>query len=332
MARPCPAWSGVWSSDSAESMSDARLLAQAEREVGLRHGREAFDLSRRLPDICVSAREVASSVMHGVHGRRRAGIGEAFWQFRPFTPGESASRIDWRRSARDDRTYVREREWEAAQTIWLWIDRSPSMAFVSTLAQHSKLDRALVLGLAAADLLVRGGERVGLLELTRPIASRTVVDRLAQALASDSDHVDAELPRPRPLPSRSRAILIGDWLSDAAAVVSTLQSLASEGARGHLIAVTDPVEESFPFAGHIEFNDVDSTARLRLGEARTLRDIYLARLASHRDRLAAACRSLGWSFAVHRTDRPASEALLRLAVIVAEGGSPADRPTASGAR
>ena len=186
-------------------MSDARLLAPGERDVGLRHGRDAIELARRLPDICVSAREVAGSVMHGVHGRRRAGIGEAFWQFRPFAPGESASRIDWRRSARDDRTYIREREWEAAQTVWLWIDRSPSMAFVSRLAQQSKLDRALVLGLAAADLLVRGGERVGLLGLTRPIASRTVVDRLAEALVLASSHADDELPRPAPLPSRSRA-------------------------------------------------------------------------------------------------------------------------------
>ncbi len=193
-------------------MSDARLLAPGERDVGLRHGRDAIDLARRLPDICVSAREVASSVMHGVHGRRRAGIGEAFWQFRPFAPGESASRIDWRRSARDDRTYVREREWEAAQTVWLWIDRSASMAFVSRLAQQAKLERALVLGLAAADLLVRGGERVGLLGLTRPIASRAVVDRLAQALVLASGHAEDELPRPAPLPSRSRAVLIGDWL------------------------------------------------------------------------------------------------------------------------
>lgn len=310
-------------------MSDARLLADAEREVGLRHGRDAFDLARRLPDICVSAREVASSVMHGVHGRRRAGIGEAFWQFRPFTAGESASRIDWRRSARDDRTYIREREWEAAQTIWLWIDRSPSMAFVSALALNSKLDRALVLGLAAADLLVRGGERVGLLDLTRPIASRAVVDRLAEALISGSGKAEAELPRPAPLPSRSRAVLIGDFLSDAATVVSTLQGLASDGAKGHLVAITDPVEESFPFAGHVEFKDVDSAARMRLGEARALRDTYLARLAAHRDRIAAACRSLGWTFAVHRTDRPASEALLRLAMLITDAGSRSGSPDAA---
>ena len=301
-------------------MSDARLLASAEREIGPRQGRDAAALARRLPDICVSAREVAASVMHGVHGRRRAGIGEAFWQFRPFTPGESTSRIDWRRSARDDRTYIREREWEAAQTLWLWVDRSPSMAFVSRLAQQAKLDRGLVLGLAAADLLVRGGERVGFLELTRPIASRNIVDRLAQALMASPERQEAELPLPAPLPARSRAILVGDWLSDTAEVTATLQALAANGAKGHVVAIADPVEESFPFDGHIEFTDVDSAARLRLGEARSLRDTYLIRLAAHRDAIAGACRRLGWSFTVHRTDRPASEALLRLAVLIADGG------------
>ena len=122
--------------------------------------------------------------MHGVHGRRRAGPGETFWQFRPFVSGEPANRIDWRRSARDAHAFVREREWEAAQTLWLWFDRSPSMDFRSDLAQSRKLDRAAVLTLALADLAVRGGERVGLLGLSRPLAARDVIDRFAEILAA----------------------------------------------------------------------------------------------------------------------------------------------------
>ncbi len=303
-------------------MSGARLLPEAERIVGHAHARDALALAGRLPDICVSAREVASSVMHGVHGRRRAGVGEAFWQFRPFVAGEAVSRIDWRRSARDDRTYIREREWEAAQTLWVWIDRSPSMAFRSDLALQSKLDRALVLGLAAADLLVRGGERVGLLGLTRPMASRRIVELMAEALIRSAEAASTELPQGASLSPRSRGILIGDWLCDADDFASTLRALSADGARGHVIAIADPVEESFPFGGHVEFADPDSTARLRLGEASSLRQTYLERLGAHRDALLTACRQLGWSFGVHRTDRPASEALLRLAILSADGGSP----------
>ncbi|MGI3899463.1 MAG: DUF58 domain-containing protein [Janthinobacterium lividum] len=307
-------------------MAEAQTTQRATAPP-LHHARSALDLARRLPELAVSAREAAASVMHGVHGRRRAGVGEAFWQFRPFTAGESASRIDWRRSARDDRTYVREREWEAAQTVWVWIDRSPSMDFASDLAKVSKQDRALVLGLATADLLVRGGERVALLGLTRPMAARNVVDRFAEVLAGAEGLRAAadELPPPEPLPARSRALLVGDCLSDAETVASRIAVLGSAGALGHVIAVSDPVEETFPFSGHVEFADTDGPTRLRLGQAASLRDTYLGKLAAHRDRIAEACRRQGWTFALHRTDRPATEALLRLATLLADGGSAAPR-------
>ena len=295
----------------------ARPTAALAPQVG-----SALDLARRLPDLAASAREAAAGVMHGVHGRRRSGVGEAFWQFRPFTTGESASRIDWRRSARDDRTYVREREWEAAQTVWVWIDRSLSMDFASHLAHASKLDRALVLGLAAADLLVRGGERVALMGLTRPVATRAVVERFAEVLSGPDGARSApdELPPPEPLPARSRALVISDLLSGADDLASRLALLGSAGALGHVVAVCDPVEETFPFAGHVEFADTDGPTKLRLGDAASLRATYLGKLAAHRDRIADACRRQGWTFAVHRTDRPATEALLRLATLLADGG------------
>ena len=43
--------------------------------------------------------------------------------------------------------------------------------------------------------------------------------------------------------------------------------------------IADPVEETFPFSGHTEFVDVDSPARLRVGQAETFRDDYIRRLA-----------------------------------------------------
>ncbi len=315
MARPCRRSSAASSGGSASDV-EARLLPQTQRFVEARHGRDALDLAQRLPDLVVSAREIAGSVMHGVHGRRRAGTGESFWQFRPFVHGEAAVGIDWRRSARDDRTYIREREWEAAHTVWLWIDRSPSMAYVSSLAQQSKLDRALVLGLAAADLLVKGGERVGMPGLVPPIARRTVVDYLAHAMVVEArrdGYSPAELPPAIPLPARARALFIGDFLSDAGEVARSVATAAANGAGGHFLMIADPVEETFPFEGHIELSDSDGPNRLRIGEAQTLRSVYMERLAAHRDAIRSACRAKGWTFSIHRTDRPASEAMLRIA-------------------
>lgn len=296
-------------------MADARLLDPNESVVATTQRQGALELARRLPSLVIAAKEAAATVMHGVHGRRRAGVGETFWQFRPFMWGEPAARIDWRRSARDDRIYVREREWEAAHTVWLWIDRSPSMAYVSTLALQSKLDRALTLGLAAADLLVRGGERIGMAGLTRPMAARDIVDRLGEAMVQEArrdGHVPTELPPRDAAAPRAQFVWLSDFLSDPNDIRDTLQAIAARGAAGHAVMISDPVEDTFPFAGHTEFLDVDSEARLRAGEARAFKADYELRLARHRDAVREACASRGWSFALHRTDRPASEALLNL--------------------
>src|SRR3954451_12660092 len=119
-------------------------------------------LAARVPRLILEARRVASTVIHGLHGRRRAGAGENFWQYRRFTNGEPSHNVDWRRSARDDHLYVREREWEASHTIWIWPDRSPSMTFISQLANDTKLERVVVVAFALAEILVEGGERVGI--------------------------------------------------------------------------------------------------------------------------------------------------------------------------
>ena len=142
-------------------------------------------LAATMPRLILEARRIAATVIHGLHGRRRAGAGESFWQYRRFNSGEPSQNVDWRRSARDDHLYVREHEWESAHTVWLWPDRSPSMAFASKQARDSKLERGLIVTFALAELLVAGGERVGIPGLMNPTASRSVIDKMAQAMLHD---------------------------------------------------------------------------------------------------------------------------------------------------
>ena len=284
---------------------------------------EAATLAARLPSLVVAARQVAHSLMHGVHGRRRAGPGETFWQFRPFVSGEPAARVDWRRSAREDRAFVREREWEAAHTIWIWFDRSPSMGFFSRLAPCAKVDRAAVIAFALADLAVRGGERAGLVGLTRPLATRGVIERFAEAVATDERHRGAPpagLPSFDAIRSRAKAALIGDFLGDAEAVSRVVGALAAQGVEGQILMISDPVEETFPFVGHTEFLEAGGPARLRAPRAQDLRESYLKRLAAHREAIRAACAQRGWGFALHRTDQSAAQALLALRARLAGPG------------
>ncbi|WP_293858671.1 DUF58 domain-containing protein [uncultured Alsobacter sp.] len=300
-------------------MLKVRVLDETQRTAGPRQATDALDLARRLPRIVIEARRIAATAAHGIHGRRQAGTGEAFWQFRHFTSGEPANRVDWRRSARDDHYYVREKEWEAAHTVWLWTDRSASMAYASSLAQAPKVERAVVLGLALADVLVRGGERVGHLGLTNPVASRGIVDRLAEALAADK--TAADLPPALPLAPLTEAVLIGDFLTPAPRIRETIERISGRGARGHVLMIADPVEETFPFEGQAVLADLEGPSTLRVGDAASFRSQYLERIASHRAAVRDACMRRGWSFAIHRTDRPASEALLSLANRIAGQGA-----------
>ena len=276
---------------------------------------EATTLSSRLPSLVVAARQVAYSLMHGVHGRRQAGPGETFWQFRPFLSGEPAARVDWRRSARENRAFVREREWEASHTVWIWFDRGASMAFGSDLAAGLKVDRAAVLALALADLAVRGGERAGFIGLTRPLATRSIIERFAEAIAADERLRGAPssgLPPTEPVRGRCKVVLIGDFLSEPEDIQRTIRTLAGGGAEGQLLMIADPIEEIFPFSGHTEFLEAGGAARLRAPRAQTLRDAYLKRLAAHREAVRASCAARGWDFALHRTDQSAAQALLAL--------------------
>lgn len=301
-------------------MLRTRVLGPSERRPSRPVLTESLDLAARLPRLILEARRVSASI-HGIHGRRRSGPGETFWQYRPLVAGESASRIDWRRSARDGHLFVREREWEASHSIWLWIDRSPSMGFASSLAMASKLDRALVAGFALAETMVEGGERVGHLGLTRALASRRIVEMLAQAILADERNAASDLPPEAPLPRLADAIIITDGLSPTSTLAERIATMASSGARGHVLLIADPIEETFPFSGQAELFDLEDGLTLRVGDAGAWGDEYRQRLAAHREAIAEACRKGGWTLTLHRTDRPASEAVLRIASLVAASRS-----------
>jgi uncharacterized protein (DUF58 family) len=281
---------------------DTTLRAATHRAAGL---------AAALPRLVLEARRIAQTVVHGLHGRRRAGTGENFWQYRRFSEGEAAARIDWRRSARDDHLYVREQEWEAAHTVWIWPDRSASMNFASNLGRELKRDRALVVGFALADLLVRGGERVGVPGALRPTASRNVIERMADAILHASGGDDS-LPPPFPAQQLSEVVMLSDLWEPAATIAATVDRLAAQGLHGHLVQIVDPVEETFPYSGRVEFVEEEAQLTITAGRAETWRQDYQARLAAHRDALRAVTLAHGWSFVVHRTDRSATELLLAL--------------------
>lgn len=275
--------------------------------------RRAEELAALMPPLLVAAQRVAATVSHGVHGRRQAGPGETFWQFRRYQAGDPVAAIDWRRSARSDPLFVRETEWTAAQGVWLWFDRSPSMDYRSRPALPTKAGRSALLLLALAALLVRGGEKVGLLGDSRgPGMGRAVLSRLALGMSEAAAEDAGGTPPASPLPRYAQVVLAGDFLAPLEQIDAAVRGLADRGAMGHMLQVLDPAEEALPFEGRIRFAGLEGEGETLITRAEDVRSAYAERLQAHRDGLAAIARSVGWNFAVHHTDVPPQAILLTL--------------------
>lgn len=276
----------------------------------IRLTQQGDELSSALPPLLVQAEKVAASVILGIHGRKAPGPGESFWQYRPYAFGDSTQRIDWHRSARADGIFIRENEWESANTLWVWADTSARMDYASRLANVTKRERAQLIAAAMACLAVRGHERVGALGSLRHAAHGRV------ALARVSEHLavprEDPMPRPRGQQRRAAAVIASDFLADMSETRSALTAIASAGIRAHLVQIADPAEESLPFDGRIEFKGIDLPSTYLARKTEDLRADYVKAYAAHRSMLRGLARSLGFSFTVHRTDMPASSVLLPL--------------------
>ncbi len=281
------------------------------------HGK-AKQLAAALPPLLVAAERVAATVSQGVHGRRRVGQGETFWQFRRYQAGDCRQSIDWRQSAKSSLVYVRENEWEAAQSVWMWRDCSPSMNYRSSKKLPRKVSRASLLLLGLTSLLVRGGERVALLGSgIAPAPGRPALRRMAATVEAEipglGDIPDsANLPGVEPLPRYGCVVLIGDFLAPMEDTGKLIDYFTARGLRGHMLKVMDPAEETLPFSGRVLFEGMENEAEIIVPRVEAVRDKYRAGVEAHNRGLASMAGRVGWTFAVHRTDHPPETALMAL--------------------
>ncbi|WP_238367517.1 DUF58 domain-containing protein [Mesobacterium pallidum] len=280
------------------NVTQLRVRAEAEAAV--------------LPPLLARAEQLAGTVLLGEHGRRRSGLGDDFWQYRPVREGDMRRMIDWRRSGRSDEQFVREKEWQIAQSVMLWCDQAASMRFSGHKDRQEKADRARLMSLALGILLIRSGERVGLTGgLLPPRRGELQVLRLAEFFSKDAPD-DYAAPEARAMLPHARAVFISDFLGDIDAIEAALTKAADRGVRGVLLQVLDPVEEAFPYDGRAIFESMGGSLRHETLKAGELRDRYLQRLAERRARLQEICHVTSWRFGTHHTDHTAQEGLLWL--------------------
>jgi len=260
---------------------------------------DAEALARQLPDVSLQA--AAADLVHpGAAGRKRAGAGEQFWQYRRYAQTDAADRIDWRRSARGDEYFVRETELETARTVLFWVDPHAGFDWAGDPGRETKADRARTILLALGISLAKDGERIGLISGTRPASlGKSAPDKLAEdLLSSASIHLD-------PPKAQTLAVVASDFYDGIETWRERLAPLAATCRQGILLAVTDPIEHEFPFSGRTRFSRPGTTLDRLFGRAETVRDDYLKKLADHEAALQDLAISMGWAVIRHRTDMTA---------------------------
>jgi uncharacterized protein (DUF58 family) len=278
-------------------------------EDGVRLGLDAEALGARLPPLMVAAERVAETVSPGAHGRRRVGLGESFWQFRPYQTGDTIERIDWRQSAKGDRLYIRETEWAAAQSVYLWRDSGPGMAYRSNPSLPTKRERSELLLLALASLLLRGGERIALLGGGNPSSGRSALNSILAGLGRDTPLDGSN----RAVPRHATLVLFSDFLDPIEQIATSLERVAAAGVAAQLVQVLDPTEISLNFSGRVRFRemapDAPAESDALIPRVEAVRSAYMEALGRQQDALRELARGRGWDFMVHGTDEPPEEPL-----------------------
>ncbi|WP_273756911.1 DUF58 domain-containing protein [Bartonella sp. MM73XJBT] len=265
----------------------------------------------KMPSFLLQAHRIAQTLITGWHGQHRRGQGENFWQFRPYIEGESITRIDWRRSARDEHTYLREHESQMTQTVWLWTDQSASMHYCSRLSKISKGDHAIILTLALALLLAQSGEHIAIPNLMPPTMASNVIERIALTLTNHQN--ESPLPDFSTITRFSHAIIISDFLDHPEEIIQHLSTLSTKQVTAHLIEVADPAEEDFPYRGCTEFFDPETNEKHTFGKAENLRENYCKLYQARRQELVNFCSRQGWTYHVSTTNKPFTKTILHLA-------------------
>ncbi len=279
----------------------------------------AESVGARLPALLVAAERVAATVAQGVHGRRRVGVGDTFWQYRPFVQGDAASRIDWRRSGRSDRVYVRDMEWEAAQTVCLWRDASESMAWRSAKGLPAKRERAELLLLALSALLFRAGEQVRVVGQGRVFGGRQGLAMLADTFERGA--TSGGLPDAVRVPTHSQVVLAGDFLAPLAEIKACLARFASLPVKLHLVQVLDPAEFELPYEGRVRFIGLERDGEALIPRVSGVRAAYAEALQAQIDGVRSLAQTAGFGVTLHRTDHTPETALLALFMALDAGAA-----------
>lgn len=262
-----------------------------------------------LPDMILQAEKAVHHILTGHHAQKRAGTGEKFWQFREYDPSDRPQDIDWRQSAKTDRVYVRQKEWQTTQTAMIWAQNNENMTYASDQAIASKGDTAKILALAIGMMLSKTGELITSLELSSQAGrSDHAIEKLGRALL---DIETGDLPdiQKAAVKKNCSLILVSDFLAPIEEIEECFSSLAAQADNAVIIQVLDPTELTMPFEGRIVFEAPGTHDDYLIENVEAVRADYLDVLNRQIRNIKQLCHLHQWNWVLHSTDSPIRQTL-----------------------
>ena len=264
------------------------------------------------------ARGVVEGLVAGRHRSPHRGNSVEFRQHRPYVPGDDLRTLDSKLYGKTDRFYVREFEEETNLAATLLLDASGSMGYGRA---TTKLIYAVRLAACLAHVLLRQGDAVGTAtfdaQVRRTVPARSNPSHLAPLLetmlaaqpAGEADVARACRDVGRTLRRRGLVFLFSDCFGDVAPLRRGLAALRAAKHEVVVFQVFDRDELDFPFAGRVNFEDLERRDDRREVDARRLRRRYLADLADFRRGVLDACARAGVDLVPAVTDQPLGDVL-----------------------
>lgn len=266
-----------------------------------------------LPDLLLRADKLANILHTGSHGRKKSGLGERFWQFRGYHHGDDIKRIDWRQSAKSDALYIRQSEWEAAQTALFWLDTRKSMFVKSKPSLFSKYEAACLIASTLALATIKAGENIFNLNAPEVPANHTAktCHQHARYWLSAEESKDIVLPHltiPKSL-KNGCAIILSDGWDDLNEIGHMLKNLRQKCDKVLFIQIHDPIELNLDLSGAIEFEDFSKTDTSLFQNVTDIRSAYKDRVREHLNAFAKMCHTLNVNHIHACTDRDITKTL-----------------------
>lgn len=250
----------------------------------------AAELSADSPKIIALSNEIANMILSGLHAKKKSGVGDDFWQYRELGTGETASRIDWRKTAKGDGIFIKEKEAQSPKRFQFWVDNSPKMHYSSQSDVPSKIETASALGIGLFRALYEIEERPEILGQNKNNVS-------PNQLLSSFQRMGKTNPAPNKV---GDVFLFSDGLNEIKYWQEILSKIKAKNGRLFLIIINDPSEIEFDFQGRIIFK-VEGE-EIQIEDCGAIKNDYLSRIRNHFSQLSEIVKNLDGQIYFHKTN------------------------------